>query len=54
MTFKELQDFVDALAYELSPNAEIEFIQYDASDEKIIVDYINDFDEEVRYTYSLN
>ena len=53
MTFKELQDFVDALDYALPSTAEIEFIQYDASDEKVIVDYINSLDEEIRYTYSL-
>jgi len=54
MTIEELKKFVDELDYAMSPDSEIVFIQYDASDEKIIVDYVNLFNEEIRYTHSLN
>lgn len=54
MTIEELKNFVDELDYAMSPDSEIVFIQYDASDEKIIVDYVNTFNEEIRYTHSLN
>lgn len=53
MTMNELSIFFENIERNVSPNAEITFIQYDSSDNKAIVDYVNSIDEECRYTYSL-
>ena len=50
MTMDELSIFFENIERNVSPNAEIIFIQYDNSDNKAIVDYINSIGEELRYT----
>ena len=58
MTLKELKALVKALEYDMAcagcENSEIAFIQYDECDEKAVIDYyVNDNEETTRYTYSL-
>lgn len=54
MTIDELSIFFDNIEHNVSPNAEITFLQYDSSDNKAIVDYVNSIGEELRYTCEIN